>query len=155
VSWYDAYAFCIWDGAFLPSEAEWNYAASGGSQQRVYPWGSTAPGPNANLAVYGCYYNGTGMCTGVTNIAPVGSVAAGNGRYGQADLAGNVVEWTLDSYASYVAPCDDCAYLDVKKFRALRSGAFGYAVVDRASQRETRAPDYLDDYDGFRCARSP
>jgi formylglycine-generating enzyme required for sulfatase activity len=43
VNWWEAYAFCIWDGGFLPSEAEWEYAAAGGSQQREYPWGSTDP----------------------------------------------------------------------------------------------------------------
>jgi formylglycine-generating enzyme required for sulfatase activity len=41
VNWYEAYAFCIWDGGFLPSGAEWEYAAAGGSLQREYPWGST------------------------------------------------------------------------------------------------------------------
>ena len=39
VNWYESAAFCIWDGGFLPSEAEWEYAAAGGSQQREYPWG--------------------------------------------------------------------------------------------------------------------
>jgi formylglycine-generating enzyme required for sulfatase activity len=47
----EAYAFCIWDGGFLPSEAEWECAAAGGPDQREYPWGSTDPG-TANL--YDC-----------------------------------------------------------------------------------------------------
>lgn len=79
--WYEAHAFCIWDGGFLPSEAEWYCAAAGGSEQRTYPWGATVPGPNADLAVYGGYYNSSPSlpasdCTGVCNIAPVGSVVA-------------------------------------------------------------------------------
>jgi formylglycine-generating enzyme required for sulfatase activity len=38
VNWYEAYAFCIWDGGFLPTQSEWRYAAAGGSQQREAPW---------------------------------------------------------------------------------------------------------------------
>jgi len=156
VTWHEAYAFCIWDGGFLPSEAEWNYAASAGSDQRGYPWGSTAPGANAALAAYGCNYGGSGTCAGVANIAPVGSVAAGNGKYGQADLAGNVWEWTLDWYANYVFPCNDCSYLVAVSDRTLRGGSFYDPISDLlASNRYSIGPTKRHETIGVRCARSP
>jgi sulfatase modifying factor 1 len=79
VTWWEAYAFCIWDGGFLPSEAEWEYAAAGGSQQLEYPWGSTAPGTacpgtGCEYAIYDCQYlSGSGSCTGVTTSRPSGT----------------------------------------------------------------------------------
>jgi formylglycine-generating enzyme required for sulfatase activity len=157
VSWFKAAAFCIWDSGFLPSEAEWNYAAVGGSAQREYPWGPTAPGMNANLAVYDCYLNGSGTCSGITNIAPVGSVPLGNGFFGQADLAGNVAEWAVDARANYAATCDNCAYLDVpNSFPVLRGGSYYSSVVrTAASSRENYFPDGNVDQFGFRCARIP
>jgi formylglycine-generating enzyme required for sulfatase activity len=156
VNWYQSHAFCIWDEGFLASEAEWNYAAAGGSEQRSYPWGSTVPGTNANLAVYGCYYNGSGTCTGVTNIAPVGSVPAGNGRYGQSDLAGNVWEWTLDWYATYTNPCNNCSYVPATASGlVLRGGSFNSGASSLlSSYRNGGTPASRDGSIGARCARS-
>jgi formylglycine-generating enzyme required for sulfatase activity len=106
VDWYTAFAFCAWDNARLPTEAEWNYAAAGGSQQRAYPWGSS-PAPSATYASMST----DGQTTGA--ITSVGSHSAGVGLYGQLDLAGNVWEWVVDYYEfDYGNPgCANCALL--------------------------------------------
>jgi sulfatase modifying factor 1 len=71
-----------------------------------------APGATNQYAIYGCNYpSASGSCTG--GAAPVGTATLGAGRWGQLDLAGNVNEWILDSYASYGEPCADCASLAV------------------------------------------
>ncbi|HEV3191567.1 MAG TPA: formylglycine-generating enzyme family protein, partial [Polyangiaceae bacterium] len=124
-NWYEAYAFCIWDGGFLPSESEWEYAAAGGNQEREYPWGSTGPGIQGEYAIYNCYYPNAGSCTGRSNIAPVGHTTRGAGLWGQLDLAGNMWQWNLDWYASYVDPCTDCADLTASTNRVVRGGNFG------------------------------
>jgi formylglycine-generating enzyme required for sulfatase activity len=99
VTWYTAFAFCIWDGGRLASEAEWEYAAVGGSEQRTYPWGSTLSGglptPLVNFGNY-------------LTTAPVGSAGMGvtRGKWGQEDLFGNVWEWTRDERIPYAAPQD-------------------------------------------------
>jgi formylglycine-generating enzyme required for sulfatase activity len=172
VNWYEAYAFCIWDGGFLPSEAEWEYAAAGGSEQREYPWGSTDPGASNRYAIYGdwddrpgplgvggnCYYpNGALVpCTGVRNIAPVGITMSGAGLWGQLDLAGNMSERTLDSYVDYVDPCVDCANFLNAAVRVFRGGYFGadtsYLVPsDRVNGGSTARGSGI----GLRCARAP
>jgi sulfatase modifying factor 1 len=163
VNWYEACAFCIWDGGFLPSEAEWEYAAAAGSQQREYPWGSAAPGTacpgsGCSYAIYGCYYpSGVGACTGaVMNIAPVGYASQGAGLYGQLDLAGNVWEWNLDWDATYVNPCTDCAYLAAASLRVQRGGGFSDLPANllppsRNSDTATARFELV----GFRCARAP
>jgi sulfatase modifying factor 1 len=160
VTWPETYAFCIWDGGFLPRDAEWEYAAAGGSQQREYPWGSTAPTAAPNkYAIYGCLYpSGSGGCTGVTNIARVGTATLGAGLWGQLDLVGEVWTWNLDWYGdgSYTNPCTDCANLTPSFFRPVRSGNFLGATLDsRPPGRGCLTPMYRGSDDGFRCARTP
>jgi formylglycine-generating enzyme required for sulfatase activity len=165
VTWYESYAFCIWDGGFLPSEAEWEYAAAGGSQQLEYPWGSAAPGTvcpgtGCDYAIYDCYYpDGSGGCTDVANIAPVGYASSGAGLWGQFDLAGEVWEWNLDWWAAY-APCIDCANLAPAASTRVARGGFYNAL---ALYLVVPSDRYLDDPSdrgrgnsiGFRCARIP
>jgi formylglycine-generating enzyme required for sulfatase activity len=173
VNWWEAYAFCIWDGGFLPSEAEWEYAAAGGSQQLEYPWGSTAPGTacpgtGCQHAIYNCDYpSSTGsieeaLCTGVVNIAPVGTATLGAGVWGQLDLAGELLEWNQDWYATYVDPCTDCAYFQAASDnsainRVVRGGLFvsGSSSYLLPPSRGASPPDYRSQDFGFRCSRAP
>ncbi len=161
VNWWEAYAFCIWDGGFLPSEAEWEYAAAGGNQQRAYPWGATAPGMGNQYAITGdgeaaCYYpSGTAaICTGVANIAPVGFASQGAGRWGQLDLVGEVFEWNLDWYAKYAA-CTDCAYLTPAANRVMRGDLLNNASTLAPASRFDVNPAFRAVNLGFRCARPP
>jgi sulfatase modifying factor 1 len=158
VNWAEAYAFCIWDGGFLPSEAEWEYAAVGGAEQREYPWGATPPGAANQYAIYDCYYGSPlhGGCKfGVSNLAPVGTPTLGAGLWGQLDLGSNVNEWNLDWYAAYVEPCADCAYLTPSGARVNRGGSFWIFALpeSRNGDPPTERGAYLGF--GFRCARVP
>jgi len=161
INWFEAYAFCIWDGGFIASEAEYVYAAAGGSEQRLYPWGATDPGTSNQYAIWGCNYpDGSGKCEGTTrNIAPVGTPQLGAGKWGQLDLVGNMIEWYLDWFApSYGNPCTDCANLADGSGRAPRDGYF--AATDKtllqSSYRDNGfyPANRFSSY-GFRCARTP
>ena len=163
LDWYEALGFCIWDGGFLPSEAEWEYAAAGGDEQRMYPWGATAPGTDSKYAMYDCYYptGKAGNCTSLANVAKVGTTTLGAGRFGQLDLSGSVWEWDLDVYsAKYDNPCTDCANLSGGTDRVLPGGGFhtGLMPYMLSSNRTSLnyATTYRGDYGvGVRCARVP
>lgn len=152
ISWYDAMAFCTWDGGWLPTEAEWNFAASGGSEQRAYPW-SSPPGSLTVDCAHANYYDCTRPSANVAN--RVGSRSPlGDGRWGHADLAGNVWEWTLDLEAPYTSECTDCAQLTQGSDRIMRGGYFNNESHNlRAAQRSNNLPETRQPYLGVRCAR--
>jgi formylglycine-generating enzyme len=157
ITWYEAMAFCLWDGGYLPTEAEWNYAAAGGDEQRAYPWSSPANSLTLDgaYASYNCIGDGTSGCA-VTDLVVVGTKPLGDGRWGQSDLAGNVWEWTLDWYTPYVNPCIDCASLTGTTYRVYRGGSCGHAATYlRAGLRNRNSPAVRYNDIGVRCARTP
>ncbi len=150
VNWFAAMAFCIWDGGRLPTEAEWEYAAAGGGENRLFPWGNQAPdGTRAN-------FNGGSA----TPYRGVGSTPFGDGLWGQSDLAGGMWEWTYDwldsGWYGKSSPCDNCANTMSAAVRVLRGGGWADGAQDlRAAHRSGGAPAYhYGGYVGFRCARN-
>jgi sulfatase modifying factor 1 len=167
VSWYEAMAFCIWDGGYLPTEAELTYASAGGDQLRMYPWSvpATAMPLDATYASYSpddgasmsnCPGDGVPACD-LTDILRVGSDPKGDGRWLQSDLGGNLREWALDWFTTpYTVPCMDCAAINTATDRVQRGGSFDDdAASMSATSRLHAGPDKHDHSFGFRCARAP
>ncbi len=149
LSFYVAYAFCIWDGGRLPTEAEWDYAAAGGQLQRLYPW-STSSDPDQSTAAFAASSDRDGSLT------PVGSFPTGVGAFGQQDLAGNVFEWTLDYFADPYASsaCTDCIETSFAKSHSIRGGAFSSGSVElQTTSRLDLNSNLALSFVGFRCAR--
>jgi sulfatase modifying factor 1 len=170
ISWFDAVAYTKWAGKRLPTEAEWEWAARGGRQGNVYPWGNEPVDegkPKANTW-QGDFPNTNTVKDKFFYAAPTRSFAA-NG-YGLYDMAGNVWEWCADYYrndyyktttriggiADPKGPADsyDPAEPYTKK-RVIRGGSFlcndsycsGYRVARRMKSTEDSGMEHL----GFRC----
>ncbi|HVY26652.1 MAG TPA: formylglycine-generating enzyme family protein [Polyangiaceae bacterium] len=157
LSWYEAFAFCAWDGGFLPSELQWHLAATAGAEARTYPW----PGGNLDTdhALYGACGNGVSTACDLTSILEVGSKPAGAGKWGQLDLAGSVWEWLLDTTSGSFPgadPCNDCANLEPNGGHHIAGGSW---VEDGsylpAAQRLGDPSDSIWYNVGIRCARQP
>lgn len=136
-SWFEAFAFCIWDGGRLPTYAEYQAAVLGGMEQRVYPWGDV--------------FDPALLAMGETQL--VGSHPGGDGRWGHADLAGNVDEWLFDRQQLPV-PCIDCAAIgDAATPRALGGWDWGRTSSDYANggAQHGASPQTGLDRRGFRC----
>jgi eukaryotic-like serine/threonine-protein kinase len=150
VSWDQAVEYCTWAERRLPTEAEWEKAASWDAKNQtkyVYPWGNDSP--NNNLLNYN---NAVGDTT------DVGKYSDGASPYGALDMAGNVWEWVNDWYSETYdpsSPTDNPSGPDSGQSRVLRGGAWDLINYEvRSARRLWGNPTYTDLNLGFRCAMS-
>ena len=95
VTWLDARAYCKKRGLRLPTEAEWEYAARGGTKTEYY-WGDELAGKKGNFCDSLCVLNkrDSNLTDGYKHSAPVGSFPPN--PFGLYDMAGNLSEWVQD-----------------------------------------------------------
>ena len=142
VSWYGATAYAKWVGKRLPSEAEWEIAASSGIEDMIYPTGSQIERTQANFF--------SADTVNVMSYSP--------NQFGLYDMAGNVYEWCQDWYDytyyehSFQEPTDPKGPIQ-GVYRVLRGGCWKSLHDDlRCAHRHRNNPGTINRTYGFRCA---
>lgn len=150
ISWNDAVAFCQRVGKRLPTEAEWEFAARGGLEQKIYPWGDElTPGSKHMCNIWqGKFPTFNSGADGYTGTAPVKSFAPNN--FGLYNCAGNVWEWCSDWFSPFTRNSSQ------GESKIIKGGSYlchaSYCNRYRVAARTANTPDSSSSHAGFRCA---